>query len=53
VHLLQHSVDVDRESLHATTVSTLLRVLDSALLGDLLGSGSAFSGAGSLLGSHI
>ncbi len=53
VHLLQHSVDVNRESLNAATVNSLLHALCNVLLGHLLGSGSALGGTGSLLGSHF
>ena len=53
VDLLEDSVDVYGESLNSSTFVGVLGGLSNNLLGDLLGSGGALCGAGSLLGSHF
>ena len=54
VDLLQHTVDVHGEGLNSATVSRFSSLGSSTgLLGGLLSSGGALSGAGSLLGSHF
>lgn len=55
VDLLQHTVDVHGEGLYSAAVSRLGSLGSSTcLLGGLLSSGGALSGAGgSLLGSHF
>ena len=54
VDLLQHAVDVDGEGLNSAAVSRLSSLGSNTwLLGGLLSSGGALSGAGSLLGSHF